>query len=319
MNTVNAVSTEKRKNNPDIWSIVLSILGGLGIFIYNDIYTPTTGQQKHLLNKLSTVLWQLKSSFRYSGFISLFIIVLLFFAIRYLLPHIKKENLKYTVALSYLYAVILVISDSYSTNDNWDRVFGSTGTFALSLIRMTGTATIAFFIIDLLFRINLDTDGNNEQKVFSKHFFMLMGIFLLCWLPYALYNIPLAFSPDACDELAQATNHPELCHTRLRIANPETASLWNNHHPVLYTGILWCFVQLGKLLGSYNAAFILYGILQEILMAGVFAFAVRYMCVHGLKKKHATVFVLFFALNPLFPIWCFTVVKDTPFTMVFLI
>lgn len=303
----------------EIWSALLAILGSLGICISNNIYTPSAKESKYLLNDAAIFLWKLTKACTASGFLMLFIIILFFFAIRFLLPLIDRKAFKYTIPLSYLSAFILVLADSYYTDNNWNKIFGSASAFTLSLIKIIGLSVLLFFILDLLFRTNIDIENSTDKKIFCKSFFMIMGIMLICWLPYLIFNYPGVFVHDACDEIAQATNQRWGCGTINRTMNPESSMLWNNHHPVFYTAILWFFVKLGRLIGSYTLSFFIYGILQAVVMAGVFTYTMMYMRRHGLSKKHSKIMLIFFALNPLFPLWCTTIVKDTPFAIIFLL
>ncbi|MGN0393938.1 MAG: DUF6020 family protein [Coprococcus sp.] len=303
----------------NIISVILSVLVSLGVCISNNVYTPSEKKSEQLLNGISVFLWKLTKSYTSSGFLMLFIAILMFFAIRYLLPLTNKKAFKYTITLSYIFSFFFVLADSYYSGNNWNKVFGSADAFILSLIKIIGIAIIAFFVLDLLFRTDITMESSTDSKIFCKRFFLLMGVILLCWLPYFIFNYPGVFVHDACDEIAQATNQRFGCGTINRTMNPDSTMLWNNHHPVFYTAVLWFFVKFGRLIGSYTISFFIYCLLQAIAMSGVFAYTLMYMNTHGLSRKLSKAMLLFFALNPLFPLWCTTITKDTPFTIIFLL
>ena len=126
---------------------------------------------------------------------------------------------------------------------------------------------------------------------------------------------PGAMNPDTRDQVAQITGNSQFCFTARMIQQDTTGFLWNNNHPVLFTLILNCFVTLGRAIGSYSWGFQIYAILQSLAFAAAIAYLLTKLRSYGFSRRVIGGFVAFFALNPLFPLWGMTIMKDIPFTI----
>ena len=85
----------------------------------------------------------------------------------------------------------------------------------------------------------------------------------------------------------------------------------NARHPPAATALMGCFLSLGQLLGDQNAGVFLYNFLQTAFQSFVFAQCVE--TVSGLTQSRALrrFTLLWLLLNPLFPTWSASCVKDS--------
>lgn len=247
---------------------------------------------------------------------------LLFIAVFYFLysktPKYRGSKLEKAVAIisSGLIPFILILCKSYNKIGSWNYVFGSEGAVFLTLIKMLGYGMLIYSIFSIL--SNKDfcvTSSANLKKPFSlkKEMLIFTVIFLVFWSPYMLLLYPGCFTPDAKDEIAQVVGRYVNAWSARAIVLIDDNVLVNTHHPVFYTEILKGTIKFGQLVHSYVIAFELLCIVQAVALALSFAFAVAIIKKNGAKTSFLIGAVAFMALNPLFPIYAMTVVKDTFF------
>lgn len=234
----------------------------------------------------------------------------------------KRENKDIFLILSVSVIVVfaLLLCQSYSLTDSWDLVFGNRILFAKSLLRMIGFVPMAFLIVEYLLNLNLNV--TSEGSVVKKPLKMIAintMLFMVCWIPYFILLYPGCLAPDGFDQLAQALNQKEYCWTIYTIIPADENIILNNHHPVLYTGILKLTTLLAELIGSYEPAFEILCILQSLLLAISFSYMIYVMRKHKASEKFCLFAFLFCAFNPLIPIYGMTIVKDALFCIFFVL
>lgn len=144
-----------------------------------------------------------------------------------------------------------------------------------------------------------ETEGKVERVLFSgdvKSFFVCMGIFLLCALPYLVNFCPGTMEDDAYIQLCEYFGAREM----------------TGHHPVLVTKIMGKFINFGKtVLHSDSKGLFLYIGLQFI--GQILAFCYTLNVLSRLKTPIILRWfaLTFYALFPIFPMWGCTLSKDT--------
>lgn len=255
---------------------------------------------------------------------------LLFIAVFYFLfsktPKYKGSNLEKAVAIFFsgLVPLVLILCKSFNKEGSWNYVLGSEGAVFLTLIKIVGYGMIFYSMFAILSNQNFIVTSNKplaKPFSFAKNMLVFTVIFLFFWAPYMLLLYPGCFTPDAKDEIAQVVGRYVNAWSARAVVLTDSNVLINTHHPVFYTEILKITIKFGQLIHSYVIAFEALCIVQAIVLALSFAFALTVM-----KKNNARTSVLgfnaaFFTLNPLFPIYTMTIVKDTFFCamMVFVI
>ena len=284
--------------------------------IQNEVFTPTEEQAATISGTWEMIAWRLQRSVTQASSLTglAFLLVFLGLWIVYPLFARKKKSMIWILPLSMLFSLMLLLCTSYFRHNNWQMVFGDRLVFLLSIIKASGMA-VAFMLL-LVFLDYFEIRAGDHTLVLNKRSVILRTIvFLALWLPYMIVLIPGCTNPDTTDQVAQILHYPELCWTAQRVQLLSDDVLLNNHHPVFHTLLLGLFVKLGTLIHSYFAAFCLYCLLQSVALA----FTLSFQCevIRG-KIGNTGLYrfaVLFFALNPMFPLWGMTVMKDVPFAI----
>lgn len=302
---------EKRWSN--FICFILACVTSFSFSIENDIYVVT----EEVASKWQGLLWQIKSAICFPTYVAMILIVMIFFAYRQLWPKVERKLFKWSIPFAAVGSLVLLLCESYHKYDSWDKVFGGESVFLLSVVRGSGIGVLFFFCFHLINTIWIGTEESISKQSWKK-FLMVMGIMMLCWMPYIIIMFPGNVCPDTADEVAQILGESQYCWTIRSIIPEYTDTLWNNHHPVFYTWILSLFVKLGDIIGSHAWGFEIYSFLQCTCLAAVLAYNLKYMEELGVPKKIRRGMLLFFALNPLFPLWGVTFTKDIPFSFVLL-
>lgn len=226
----------------------------------------------------------------------------------------KGNRILYAV-FSVFFALVTVFCESYHQTNTWDLVLGSKSALAIALIRMSGIAVLAYtcvvFIMHYVERFFAKIAGTQKCKYLSIVKYALL--ILLCWLPYIILLFPGCIAPDGQDQLAQVVGNKELCWSQRMVVLLDEDVILNNHHPVLYALFLSPFAWLAQRVDSPAIVFEIMCIIQAIILATAFAYmvcAVKKRC----NNKHLVHGILLFCcLNPLFPTYAMTIVKDSMF------
>lgn len=91
------------------------------------------------------------------------------------------------------------------------------------------------------------------------------------------------------------------------------------HHPVIHTYLLGWILKFGKsVLGSYEAGFGIFCLIQMLFLSAVFSYAMKKL-ERYVSVRFRIICILFFALVPYNPVSSFTATKDTIFAGFFLL
>ncbi len=216
----------------------------------------------------------------------------------------------------------LILCKSYNKKGSWAYFLGSEGAVLLTLIKVIGWGIIIFALFSILsnYKFSLTSSYYLKKPLsFKRELLWYTVLFLIFWAPYMLLLYPGCFTPDAKDEIAQLTGKYVNAWSARAIILENESFLINTHHPVFYTEVLNITIKIGKLIGSYSKAFELLCIVQAVVLALCLSYAVAVMKKHGARQRVIMLSAAFFALNPLFPIYAMTVVKDTFFCALFVL
>ena len=300
-----------------IKAFLLAITASMSMLISNGTYPATQQAKEQLGSRLAVMIWQIRSSFNDIDYPFFLVIVLLFVAFVYLLPKVKKQNIKYGILFAVIASLFILLCDSYADLNSWDKLFGSTTAIFTSCLRGIGISVLCFFVFDLVNRISIEKveeDLKNKRNIFFK--FAL--VIFVCWIPYFVILSPGALGMDTRDQLAQVTGNIDIAMSYKSIISDPEVTLINNHHPVFHTLLLGAFLKLGELAGSYFFGIELYCICQSIAFCSVLSYCLIKLKQYGLSKSLSRLVLIFFALFPLFPLWSMATFKDIPFAIVFL-
>ncbi len=124
-------------------------------------------------------------------------------------------------------------------------------------------------------------------------------ILLACWCPYLFFIWPGTVSNDSVTMIMEAIGLEKLA----------------NGNPIFQTFVLHCFRWLGVRLGNGDITVALYCILQAVLMAWLLGVLITRMRQGSAPRWIGTGSLIFFAVNPIFPLYAFCIGKDTNFAM----
>lgn len=122
-------------------------------------------------------------------------------------------------------------------------------------------------------------------------------VIFLCWLPVFLAYYPSVFAYDAEGQLYQVIAHD-----------------YSTHHPLLHTLFLGAFFRLGGALGSYSAGMAVHSVVQMLLMAAAFGWALSYLYQRRIPKWIRILLLFFYGLFPAHSVLALSTTKDVLFS-----
>lgn len=144
-------------------------------------------------------------------------------------------------------------------------------------------------------------DSKDRRSAWQAWFFYAVVIFL-CWTPIFLAYYPSVFAYDAEGQLYQVIAHD-----------------YSTHHPLLHTLFLGAFFKLGGALGSYSAGMAVHSVVQMLLMAAAFGWALSYLYKRQIPRWIRILLLLFYGLFPANSILALSTTKDVLFSALMLI
>ncbi|MGN0183099.1 MAG: DUF6020 family protein [Candidatus Ornithomonoglobus sp.] len=205
-----------------------------------------------------------------------------------------------------LFAIFMVLGESFKLSDSWDLAIGGLKTNILSIIKLFGW----FFIFNKLiaavkllgkkvynYNFNLSNNRLNQINNFimNKHpFIMPFIIMYICWIPYIIIKYPGSWNFDSLWQINMAFGYRP----------------WTTHHPPVSTlligGIVWLFAKIK----DPNFGLFVYILIQSAFLAGVMAFSILKMGEMKIKNVYRWCMLVIFALLPVFPSYATSAYKD---------
>ena len=216
----------------------------------------------------------------------------------------RRHRLIYSGLTAMLFSLCLLMG--------WQlRALGITeGGFAgkgMLLLRSCFLAIAVFPFSYALFRWGdrmMSSEGITEQKPWkSGKCFLLVWLWIfLAWLPSFLAYYPAVMSYDFHRQSGEALK----------------GFIWfNDYQPLAHTWLIWLFLQIGKMVGSYQTGMACFSLFQML----VFSASCAYACVifyRLLKKKWMlVVLALFYGIFPYYSVLAVCTTKDVMFTALF--
>lgn len=217
----------------------------------------------------------------------------------------KPRRTPWVSAISVFFALCTVLGKSYIEINSWDYIFHSGLQFGLACCVCVGYYFVyrnsILFCHWVLKRapmfLRRKGHGKIENWLFERHPFwgpaMVIWIFAIPWL---VCFFPGTLQPDACHQLFMALGVSEM----------------TGHHPIFVTKLMGACLYLGRtLFGSDNIGMFLYTFPQFAIQSLVMAYAIyvlSYMKAPIVMRWGALVL---YSIYPIFPIWGYTLVKDT--------
>lgn len=140
-----------------------------------------------------------------------------------------------------------------------------------------------------------------RHRTWQAWLFYSLLIFL-CWLPIFLAYYPSVFAYDAEGQLYQVI-----------------AKDYSTHHPLLHTLFLGAFFRLGGAIGSYQTGMAVHSVVQMVLMALAFGWALSLLYERGTPRWVRILLLLFYGLFPANSILALSTTKDVLFAALVLV
>ncbi|MGN8642163.1 DUF6020 family protein [Catenibacterium mitsuokai] len=131
-----------------------------------------------------------------------------------------------------------------------------------------------------------------------QHPFVITFIFLcICWTIPIVLKYPAGICWDASWQIDQGMGNVPL----------------TSHHPIFHTMLMAWFVKFGMQLHSANVGIFLFCVVEAIILALIFSFAIK--CLVDLQAKYWSILlaVIFFGFSPFITGYVGTVIKDVYF------
>lgn len=225
----------------------------------------------------------------------------------------KQKNVWQEKVPAGLFAFFLVFGYSFAKTDSWDLVFGNGKRVVASAVLGMVLYWLLVKGIAWLFEWIRCHERKGEPEPFQNRFLSwildrhpIIGtcLFLLtAWSPYVAAQYPAAMGHDAYSQLNQALGYIKMV----------------AHHPPFHTFWIGFCVKAGRKLGSMNAGIFLYVVTQIALIIAVLAFFMHWLKQCRVGRSMRLAVLLFLGFFPLFPMYATTVLKDVPYSFLFML
>ena len=283
-------------------------------------------------NYIAKILYKIDYSIDKDIFKSLLLFGLLsiFFNKTLFRKDIKKQGKNiFKIIISLILSFFMVFGYSYYKINSWDMIFANTFQLFKATIVFIGYYIVFISCVNYLFDILIPRLQQQKIKestnkvynfIFVKHsFIMPLIIILICWLPYIIAYYPGILTNDSANQIKQYFGYEveKNSATYSNVLIDENVKI-TNHHPVLNTLILGSCLNIGHTLGNDNLGIFIYTFLQIILFSSTLAYLISNLKNLKINNWIRTLTLLIFSLIPVFPFYAVQIVKDTPFTCVFI-
>lgn len=228
----------------------------------------------------------------------------------------KRSNWVVNV-LSVIFSLLMIFGNSYINYGNSSLVFGNIWLFMIAVAMAIGYYSLfklcLVYLFEYLDRVKIKDSTNKLMMVFKKHPFIgSLIVILVCWLVYIIAFYPIILSPDPSFQIRQffgiRTKYADYA-----VLLDESVVL-TNHHPVAHTLLIGGCLKLGNMVGNDNLGLFLYSIIQIAILSCTLAYTIKYVIKDlKLSNKVGLIFLLIYALVPVFPLYAMSGVKDVIF------
>ena len=209
---------------------------------------------------------------------------------------IQRRALIFSLILGGIFSAFMVLGVNIlyeeTTGINHAKTFG---------IILGGTPFFAAFLIWIFNFFDEFKISANESVDVKKFFLISWALIFAAWIPGLLAQFPGIFAYDSTGQIVLYRD-----------------SLIHFMHPPIHTALFgFCTSTLGEFLGSYERGFLIYTLLQMLILAAVEAAILAYMAAQNLPKVFRICWLIFFMFFPLNSIMAISATKDVLFSAFF--
>lgn len=252
-------------------------------------------------------------------FISLVTILLFIF-------HMYKGSFKLSKMngfLAILFALFMVIGESYVEANSLGIVFKNFATIIMSIVKVIGYTFLFRIMLYYLDKL-LTKFKNKDLKVKNKklkwyiaklerHPFLTPFLTIIaCWSIYLIAFYPIVLSPDPSFQIMQYFNIPTKYIDWVIQIDPNV--FMTAHHPVTQTFLIgWC-IEFGRFIINDNFGLFLYTLIQTLIYSMVLAYTIYFARRNNASTKCMLILTCLYIFVPMYPFYSVSAVKDTLYT-----
>ncbi len=232
---------------------------------------------------------------------------------------------KIAIVPGVLFAFFEVFGKSFKETAGWGEIFDTTRNLLKAGVKFVGLFLL-FYALTVLFlrfmeRVHVQREEETAERSWfianARSFFVVMGLILVMWLPYAIADFPGLTNYDFFDMLDTFYGNDT---NSLRVVVPISDEVTlNNNNPVLQTMMAVGAMKIGDVFGNPYIGIFLFCYLQMIIFAAVLSYSIYFMSRIRIKTVFRVITLLFYGLLPWHANFALTTLKDTNFAFVFLL
>lgn len=214
----------------------------------------------------------------------------------------RKDYVPYVGVCSLVFDLTIVIGHKI---DIYEGTFASWSVLDIGYFLVFGIF-LAFVFMNLFVflekeSIKIKEDKKSEKGYFfnNKKYWLIVGLFLLAWLPYFLTFYPGNMGADTFESV-------QMCLGEIP---------WTNHHPVFFTSLINLFIKMFSFAGL-TASLGIFTFFHMILFAATLSYILFWMNKKNISSVVQIVSLLFFALHPINAMYSMYITKDVLFSCV---
>ncbi len=223
-----------------------------------------------------------------------------------------------------LFAIFLVVGHRFSIAGSLIYFLYPLSELGIFFIQLLGFYVLFQQLLSLIYYFFDFGDRTNCQyglaygSLFRRNIFAISFLILLgFWSPYVVGFYPGILAVDPVAQIRQYFG--EFTQVASLTNLIDQSSPQSNTHPYFHTFLLGMGVQVGKSLGSVSLGVFFSSMLQVVFCAFAFAFAVYYFSRMGVPSVYLVILLCIYALVPVYPFYLMTPIKDTLFTIFFIL
>lgn len=225
--------------------------------------------------------------------------------------------------LTVLFAVFMLVGESYVEAGTYFLIFKNIATIILSIVKIVGYTLLFRFMFYYLDKVIVQFK-NRDVRIYNKKLKWYLEKFerypfrtslvtiLLVWGIYLIAFYPIVLSPDPSYQIKMYFNVPTKYIDWVIQRDPNV--FMTAHHPILLTYMLGFAIDIGRFLGSDNFGLFLFTLGQTLVYASVLAYTIKVAHINKVSNKIRLVLLGMYLFVPMYPFYTITAVKDTYYT-----
>lgn len=215
----------------------------------------------------------------------------------------KDVSLRITCFMASLLGAILLSAGNYIRDLDQSGVGRSFG--LMDIVYAIGIAVFLYMLMHNVMYLLSEAQMRDVStlQLSGKQCVVLTLVLVIMWLPYYLTFFPGIFGSDPIESLRMGS----------------AGYAWTNHHPILYTAYMKLFAVLFGEMSGINGAMGMMILVQQIILAGSFAYCISFMWKRGVSRWVLLAAFLFVSVNPVIGVFSVYATKDVLFSAAVLI